>query len=230
MRIGIITAMEEELAVVLKELKNIEKNIISKNTIYKGYLGEKEVVALVCGIGKVNSSIATQILIREYNVDLVINAGVAGGLREDMDMGSIVIGDSLVQYDVDATAFGDKYGQIPRMDTFDFKADEKLINLAKSIADENENIKAFVGRIVTGDQFLTSQEKVNWLVEEFDGFAVDMESASIAHTCYLNETPFLIIRTISDKGDDSSHADYEENKQNAIDNYLNLIKKLVERV
>lgn len=230
MSIGIITAMEEELAVVLKELKNVEKNTISRNTIYRGYLGEKEVVALVCGIGKVNASVATQILIREYNVDLVINAGVAGGLREYMDMGSIVIGDSLVQYDVDATAFGDKQGQIPRMDTFDFKADEGLINLAKSIADENENIKGFVGRIVTGDQFLTSQEKVNWLVEEFDALAVDMESASIAHTCYLNETPFLIIRTISDKGDDSSHADYEENKQNAIDNYLNLIKKLVERV
>ncbi|KMT21025.1 5'-methylthioadenosine/adenosylhomocysteine nucleosidase [Clostridium cylindrosporum] len=230
MSIGIITAMEEELAIILKELTDVTKEVVSRNEIYRGKLGNKEVVATVCGIGKVHAAVSTQTLIREFKAEAIINVGVAGGLRDEIGFGNIVIGDSLVQHDVDTTVFGDRHGQIPRLDTFDFKADKNLVELAKKAAEENPENKTFVGRIVTGDQFLTSKEKVEWLVKEFDALAGDMESASIAHTCYLNDTPFLIIRTISDKGDDSSHEDYETNKDKAIENYLELIKKLLQRV
>lgn len=230
MKIGLITAMEEELDIILRELTNVKKEVVSRNTIYKGYLGDKEIVAVVCGIGKVNAAVSTQILIREYNITSVINVGVAGALRDDIKIGNIVIGDNLVQHDVDATIFGDKHGQVPRLNTFDFKADKNLVDLAKRVSEDNVENKTYVGRIVTGDQFLTSKEKVDWLVKEFGALAADMESGSIAQTCYLNNIPFLIIRTISDRGDDTSHIDYENFKEKAIENYLNLIKTLLQRI
>lgn len=230
MKIGVITAMEEELEVLLKELTDVEKEVVSRNTIYKGRMGNKEVVASVCGIGKVNAAISTQTLIREYGIDSVVHVGVAGSLKEDIGIGNIVIADNVVQYDVDATIFGDRLGQVPRLDTFDFKCDKNLVDLAKSVSEENVENKTFVGRIVTGDQFLTSKEKVDSLVKEFDALAADMESASIAQTCYLNDIPFVVIRTISDNGDDTSHTDYENYKDKAIENYLNLIKKLLHEI
>ena len=131
MTIGIIAAMAEELEILLKDLSLEEKKEKANMTFHKGKLYGKDVIAVVCGIGKVNAAVCTQILISEYSVDKVINVGVAGGIGKDIYPGDIVIAENLVQHDMDTSAFGDKLGQIPRLDTFDFKCDSELIYLAK---------------------------------------------------------------------------------------------------
>lgn len=159
MTIGIIAAMAEELEILLKDLVLDEKRKKANMAFHKGKLYGKDVVAVVCGIGKVNSAICTQILASEYNVDKVINVGVAGGIGKEIYPGDIVVAENLVQHDMDTTAFGDKMGQIPRLSTFDFKCDEEMINLAKKACEEISEINSFTGRIVSGDQFVANIEK-----------------------------------------------------------------------
>ncbi|MEQ8199151.1 MAG: 5'-methylthioadenosine/adenosylhomocysteine nucleosidase, partial [Clostridiaceae bacterium] len=167
MIIGIIAAMSEELELLLKDMEVTSKEEKAKMTFYKGKLWEKEVVAVVCGIGKVNAAVCTQILISEYNVHKIINVGVAGGIGEDICPGDVVIADNLVEHDMDTTAFGDPHGQIPRLDTFDFKCDKELVALAEEACREASDIKSFKGRIVTGDQFIASVDKIKWLSSQF---------------------------------------------------------------
>ena len=171
MTIGIIGAMSEELEILLKdmELESVQEK--AKMKFHKGNLWGKEVVAVVCGIGKVNAAVCTQILISEYNVTSVINVGVAGGIGKDIYPGDVVIAENLVQYDMDTTAFGDPIGQIPRLDTFDFKCDSDLVQTAKTACNEAKDFKTFSGRIVSGDLFVASIDKIKWLEETFGAIA-----------------------------------------------------------
>lgn len=189
MIIGIIAAMNEELEILLKDMHVQSTEEKAKMTFNKGSLWGKEVIAVVCGVGKVNAAICTQILASEYKVDKVINVGVAGGIGKDIYPGDVVIANNLVEHDMDTTAFGDKHGQNPRLDTFDFKCDDELVKIALEACDEAKDIKTFLGRIVTGDQFVANIEKIQWLSSEFEAFACEMEGGSIAHTCYLNSIP-----------------------------------------
>lgn len=127
MILGIIGAMDEELEILLSDMKLQDKKTIANMTFNKGQLWNNDVVAVVCGIGKVNAAICTQILVSEYKVDKVINVGVAGGISKDIYPGDVVVAENLVEHDMDTTAFGDPHGQIPRLDTFDFKCDQYLI-------------------------------------------------------------------------------------------------------
>ena len=134
-----------------------------------------------------------------------------------------------VQHDMDATGFGYPAGQIPRMDTFAFPADEKLLNLAKECcARVNPDIQAFTGRVVSGDQFISDKEKKQWLTETFDGSCTEMEGAAIAQVCYLNHIGCLIIRAISDKADDSANMDYQEFEAKAIEHSVKLLLAIAE--
>lgn len=227
MTLGIIAAMSEELELLLTEMEVESKNTKANMTFYKGKLWNQNVVAVVCGIGKVNAAICTQILISEYKVDKAINVGVAGGIKKDIFPGDVVIGNNLVQYDMDTTAFGDPIGQIPRLDTFDFKCDEKLVELAKKACEENGNIKSSVGRIITGDQFVASVEKVQWMEKEFDASACEMEGGSIAHTCYLNNIPFVVIRSISDNANNGAHMDFAEFTTIGVKNSTTILKSML---
>ena len=164
MIIGIIAAMTEELEILLKDLTIEDKTEKANMIFHKGELYGKDVVAVVCGIGKVNSAICTQILVSEYNVDKVINVGVAGGIGKEIYPGDIVIAENLVQHDMDTTAFGDKVGQIPRLDTFDFKCDEEMVFLAKDACKQIPELNSFTGRIASGDQFIANIEKIQWLL------------------------------------------------------------------
>ena len=158
--IGIIGAMNEELEVLLKDMKNQKEVKRNDLTFYEGDLWGQHVVAVVSGVGKVNAASCTQILASEFKAKSLINIGVAGGVSKDIYPGDIVIGDTYVQHDVDASVFGDKIGQIPRMDVYDFKADEKLLNLAKEAVKNVPEVKTYVGRIVSGDQFIADSNKV----------------------------------------------------------------------
>ena len=227
MTIGIIAAMSEELEILLKDM-NLSSKVYKANMEFNyGTIFGNKVVAVVCGIGKVNSAICAQILITYYNVDKIINVGIAGGIGEDIYPGDIVIGDSLVQHDVDTTMFGDRIGQIPRLDTFDFKCDKGLVNLAHESSKEITNHKTFIGRIVSGDQFIADTKKILWLKEEFGALACEMEGASIAHVCYLNSIPFVVIRSISDNANNGAQMDYEKFKLVAVENSTNMLKQII---
>lgn len=227
MILGIIAAMSEELDLLLNDMELKSKKTIANLTFNEGTLFGKEVVAVVCGIGKVNASICTQILISEFKANKIINIGVAGGVNKDIYPGDIVIGDSLVEHDMDCSIFGDALGQVPRMDTFDFKADKELIDLAKNACSTLSDLKCYVGRIVSGDQFIASQEKVRFLEKEFSALSCEMEGASIAHVCYCNNIPFVIIRSISDNANNGAHVDFEKFTPIAVKNSTAILKEMV---
>lgn len=227
MNIGIIAAMSEELEPLLKDMKLISKETIASVTFNKGILLGKEIVAVVCGIGKVNAAICTQLLISKYNIDKIINVGVAGGVNKEIYPGDIVIADNLLEHDFDCSVFGDPIGQIPRMDTFDFRCDKDLVSLAENSCTKIDNIKSYTGRIVSGDQFIASMEKVQFLDKEFTALACEMEGASIAHVCYSNKIPFVVIRSISDNANNGAHVDFEKFTPIAVKNSTTILKDMI---
>lgn len=227
MRIGIIGAMDEEVR-ILKEEMNIEDKILKANMeFFSGKLWEKDVVVVTCGIGKVNAAVCTQILVDDFNVNKIINVGVAGGIGEDIVPGDVVIAENLVQHDMDTTAFGDKHGQIPRLNTFAFNCDDELIAAAKKAFSNIDNHKSFVGRIVTGDQFIADIEKISWLKAEFGALACEMEGGSIAQVCYLNSIPFVVIRSISDNANTGAHMDFEKFVPIAVQNSIHILRNML---
>lgn len=227
MTLGIISAMSEELAILLDNMIIQEETKKANMTFYKGKLDNKDVIAVVCGIGKVNAAICTQILISEYKVSSIINVGVAGGIGKNIYPGDIVVATDLVQHDIDTTVFGDPHGQVPRLDTFDFKCDSKLVEIALSACDKIEEINTFSGRIVSGDQFISSIEKIQWFEKEFNAIACEMEGASIAHVCYLNHIPCVVIRSISDNANNGAHMDYEKFLPIGVRNSTAILREMI---
>ncbi|AAK80075.1 adenosylhomocysteine nucleosidase [Clostridium acetobutylicum] len=227
MTIGIIGAMDEELEILLKEMEPQRQEKKAEMIFNLGKLSGKNVVIVRCGIGKVNAAICTQILADDFNVDFIINVGVAGGIGKDILPGDIVIANSLVQHDMDTTAFGDRVGQIPRLDTFDFRCSNRLVELAKKVCESFDKQKAYIGRIATGDQFVADIDKIKWLSSEFDALACEMEGGSIAHTAYLNNIPFVVIRSISDNANNGAHMDYEKFLPIAIKNSSTILKNMI---
>ena len=227
MRIGIIGAMHEEVQILKNEMSLESKVTKARMEFYSGKLLGKDIVIVTSGIGKVNAAVCTQILITDFDVDCVINVGIAGGLHEGIYPGDIVVARNLVQHDMDTTFFGDPAGQIPRLETFDFKCDEKLVQVATDACEHVENINVFHGRIVSGDQFVSDAEKLNALHRGFDAYACEMEGASIGQVCYLNDVPFVVIRSISDNAINGSHMDYETFSQMAIENSVKILKDML---
>jgi len=228
-KIGIIGAMEEEITAIKNKMKIQNVRSISSLEFYVGILHGKEIVLVRAGIGKVNAAICTQILIDCFSIEAIINVGVAGGLGSNLKIGDIVISDEAVQHDVDATGFGYELGIIPRMKNSFFKSDRNLINIAKKASETlSIDIGIYTGRILTGDQFISSIDKKKELEEKFNGLCAEMEGGAIAQTCYLNNIPFVIIRSISDNADDSAEVNFEEFSQLAAANSCKMIDKIIE--
>lgn len=230
-RIGIIGAMEEEVA-QLKEQMQVEE-IICKASMefYRGTLNGKEAVVVRSGIGKVNAGICTQILADVFQVDAIINTGIAGSLQAEINIGDLVISSDALQHDMDAREFGYARGQIPRMDTLSFPADEGLIRAAKASCEAvNPEINTFVGRVVTGDQFIASRQVKDEIKSWSQGLCTEMEGAAIAQVAYLNQIPFVILRAISDKADDSATMDYPTFERQAIEHSVRLVLDLMGRI
>ena len=229
--IGIIGAMEEEVAALKDEMMNPEVTEAASMTFYKGVLCGKEAVVVRSGIGKVNAAICAQILVDRFGVDILIHTGVAGSLDARIDIGDVVVSTDAVHHDMDASTFGDPVGQVPRMDTFAFPADERLIRLAVEANEKaNPQLHTFTGRVATGDQFITSQEVKDRLIENFHPLCVEMEGVSIAHVAYLNKIPYVIIRAISDKADNSSTMDYTEFEHQAIVSSIKFMKAFLPEI
>lgn len=231
MIIGIIGAMEEEVS-ILKEAMEIEETVSYASMDFcKGKLCGKDVVIVRSGIGKVNAGICAQILVDKFNVNMLINTGIAGSLDAQIDIGDMVISTDCVEHDMDASIFGDPVGQVPRMDTFSFPADPVLVGKALAANEEaNPDIKTFAGRIVSGDQFVSSSEVKDRLVNLFQAKCTEMEGAAIAHAAYLNKVSCVIIRAISDKADNSATMDYPTFEKKAIEHSVRLMQNLLPRI
>lgn len=226
--IGIIGAMEEEVA-SLKEEMDVQEVVEKAGMMFcKGILCGQKVVVVRSGVGKVNAGICAQILVDLFQVDLLINTGIAGSLDARIDIGDMVISTDALQHDMDASVFGDPVGQIPRLDTFSFPADEALARKAiRANEKANPDIHTFTGRIVSGDQFISSKEVKDRIVENFHPLCVEMEGAAIAQAAYLNKVSYVIIRAISDKADNSACMDYPTFEKKAIAHSVRLMKELL---
>ena len=227
--IGIIGAMNDEvqgLKDIMKKKKVVEK---AGMEFCSGELGGKDVIVVKCGIGKVNASICAQILVDDYNIDALINVGVAGSLNKDIDVCDIVISKKAIQHDF-STGDTDNYevGEIPEMGTKYFYADDLLIEKATRCAQRlNLGIKVFEGIVATGDQFINDEEKKDYLVEEFGADCCEMEGASIAQVAHLNDVPFVILRSISDKADGDAVMSFDKFMEIAANNSMLLVMAMV---
>ncbi len=230
MKIGIIGAMEEEIS-KLQQGMTVNNELIKANMhFYDGRLENTDVVVVVSGIGKVNAAVCTQILADNFNVDKIINVGVAGGLHETVAPCDMVVATDLVQHDVDITQFGYKKGEVPRIGTLSFKCDMELTKLAIEACQKIDGINIFNERIVSGDQFLADPNHMKNLHSTFNAFAGEMEGASIAHVCYLNNIPCAVIRSISDNAITGDYMDYDKFSKQAIEHSTFVIKELLKNI
>ena len=219
--IGIIGAMDEEVEQLVEVMEITREETKACMTFKAGKLAGKDVVIVRSGIGKVNAAACTQI----------INTGIAGSLKAEIDIADVVISSDVLHHDMDATGFGYPLGQIPRMDTLSFAADERLIKLAgQACKNAVPEIGVHVGRVVSGDQFISDKAVKERISSNFDGFCTEMEGAAIAQVSYLNKVPFVILRTISDKADDSATMDYPAFEKLAIANNVKVMKELVANI
>ncbi len=230
-KMGIIGAMDVEV-------EQLKRDMIVQRELQKagmdfceGVLGGQPAVVVRSGVGKVNAAVCAQILVDEFQVDAVINTGIAGSLNAQIDIGDIVISTDVVHHDMDAVNFGYAPGQIPQMDVFSFEADRELADRAEKVCREvNPEIHVFRGRVVSGDQFVADRAVKERITELFHGYCTEMEGAAIAQTAYLNRIPFVIIRAISDKADDSASEDYPVFEKKAVEHSVRLVESLLGRM
>ena len=224
--LGIIGAMQEEVEQLISAMNVTKGEKKAGMDFYSGHLDGMPVTIVRSGIGKVNAAICTQILVDDFNVDAVINTGIAGSLHDKIEISDVVLSEDVLHHDMDATGFGYPKGQIPRMDVLSFKADPGLVALAKKACEAaTPEIGIHTGRIVSGDQFVSDPEVKKRIVDDFAGLCTEMEGAAIAQTAHLNNIPFVIIRTISDKADNSATVDYPTFEKKAIANEVKIVKK-----
>lgn len=230
-KIGIIGAMELEVESLKSEMSvsRIEKK--AGMDFYEGTLNGTSVVVVQCGIGKVNAALCVQLLADLFQVTHIINTGVAGSLNASLDIGDILISVDALQHDMDVTIFGYQPGEVPQMGFREFKADERMAELARAACEKvNPDIHVIPGRVVSGDQFISSKEVKQRLIQQFAGDCAEMEGAAIAHGAYLNGIPFVIIRAISDKADDSSEMDYPTFEAAAAKHSAALVKEMIRSI
>lgn len=227
-KIGIIGAMDLEVD-TLKAKMQISQ-IINRASMefYEGILNDTNVVIVKSGIGKVNAAICTQILIDLFEVTHIINTGVAGSLNADLDIGDILVSTDALHHDMNVTIFGYRLGEVPQMGVLEFPADEAMIAAAVETCREvNPDIHVRSGRVASGDQFISDKTAKQFIIENFKGDCAEMEGASIAHAAYLNHIPFVIIRAISDKADDSAEMDYPTFEREAAKHSARLVEHMI---
>lgn len=227
--IGIIGAMEIEVQALKNDLKDVKTFQKAGMNFIEGILNGQKAVVVKSGVGKVNAAVCAQILIDRFEVDAIINTGIAGSLKAEINIGDIVVSTDLVHHDMDATGFGYELGQVPQMDIFAFPADKELSELAAKACEEvNPEIEVFHGRIVSGDQFVSDRTVKEKIVATYDAFCTEMEGAAIAQAAFLNQIPCVVLRAISDKADESATMDYPVFEKQAVSHCVNLVERLFE--
>lgn len=228
MKIGIIGAMDLEIATLREKMNVSATKTVASMDFFEGTLNDTSVVIVKCGIGKVNAGMCVQILHDLFDATHIINTGVAGSLRAEINIGDIVVSTDALQHDMDVTPLGYERGQIPGIPVKAFEADKMLANAAEASCKKvNTDIQVFSGRVVSGDQFISSKDVKDFLIANFDGSCTEMEGAAIAQAAYLNALPFVIIRAISDKADDSAEMDYPTFEHGAALHSANLVYEML---
>ena len=229
-RIAIIGAMDSEIANLKSMLENTEEIKIAGITYYKGKLHGKDVVLLKSGVGKVNAAVATTIAIERFNIEKIIFTGVAGSGNPNYNIADIVISKNLIEHDFDTRDIDGDYITVLVEGYNDnyYPADEALIELAKSSAEKViTNSKVYIDTIATGDQFVGNNEKVKQIHDKFKAGAIEMEGASVAHTALMYKTPFVVIRSLSDKADSDAEVDYPKFVIQASDNSAKIVSEMI---
>ena len=230
-KVGIIGAMELEVSSLKGQLKGCTVKKKAGMEFCEGMIGDTSVVIVRCGIGKVNAALCVQILCDDFHITHVINTGIAGSLNNDLNIGDILISKDAVHHDVDITIFSYRLGEIPQLGVREFPADPHLIEAAEeSIRETQPDLNYRVGRVASGDQFISSSEVKEHIIKNFEADCAEMEGASIAHGAYLNGIPFVIIRAISDKADGSAEEDYHTFEKAAAAHCAKLVADMVGRI
>lgn len=233
MKVGIIGAMDVEVATLKGKLQDKKTVTIARMDFCEGRLGDTPVVVVQSGIGKVNAGCCVQILADRFQVTHIINTGIAGSLNNDINIGDVVVSTKARYHDMDATVFGYQKGEVPQMGVVSFPSDPALraaaVNAVEKTAPE---IRAFEGEVLSGDQFISSQAKKNQLKEDFgdEAYCAEMEGTAIAQVSYLNHLPFVIIRAISDKADDSGEQSYDQFEKLAAVHCARITEYMVEHL
>lgn len=230
MKVAIIGAMEEEVTLLRSQLTYLQTQHHAGFEYYLGQIGNVEVVLLRSGIGKVNAAISSTLLLQLYDPDYVINTGSAGGFHTDLNVGDIVISSSVCHHDVDVTPFGYDLGQVPGMPTC-FLPDETLVKAAQNSIDALQEVVHMHGLIATGDRFMHQAEDVTNTRNNFpEMIACEMEAAAIAQVCHTFETPFVIIRSLSDIAGKENAVTFEKYLEQAATHSAKVIMEMLKQL
>lgn len=225
--IAVVGAMEQEIELLRESMANVKHVSFGKFSAYEGELAGKRMVLVLSGIGKVNAAVSTSWVIHQFAPDCIINTGSAGGLGKGLKVGDVVIGETVAHHDVDVTAFGYVWGQVPQLPAA-FASDENLIRQAEKAAKVFEGAAVTQGLIVSGDRFVHSSEGVAEIRSHFPEVkAVEMEAAAIAQTCHQLEVPFVIIRAVSDSADEKADISFEEFLKTAAVSSAKMVTEIV---
>ena len=207
-KLGIIGAMTVEVELLKEKMENLAVTEKAGMAFYDGVLEGANAVVVQCGVGKVNAAMCAQILCDCFEVTHLVNTGIAGSLCADLDIGDLVVSKDAMYHDFDCVHFGYEMGKVPGMDTVAFPADESMIAYACAAAETVNPGHSRVGRVASGDLFVAEMSAKNRIIEKTGAICTEMEGAAIAQTAYRNKIPFVILRAISDKADDSAQMDY----------------------
>ena len=207
-KLGIIGAMQVEVEILLGQMENKTTRTVAGSHFHEGVLDGLEAVVVQCGVGKVNAALCAQILCDCFGVTHLVNTGIAGSLCAELDIGDLVVSRDAMYHDFDCVHFGYPFGRVPGMEVTAFPADETLARFAFEAAEAVNPGHTVQGRIASGDKFVAEKGVKAAITAATDGLCTEMEGAAIAQTAYRNGVPFVILRAISDKADDSAQMDY----------------------
>ncbi len=229
--LGVIGAMSEEVQLLLNEIVDKKETVHARIKVTEGNYKGTPIALAQSGIGKVNATICTQVLIDHYKPEKMIFSGVAGGLLPNMQAGDMIVASHVVEYDMNLTAFGRRHGETPGRDRL-IECDPDLVAKATQAFDAAfDGVEGapnlMLGTIASGDQFVQDTEMLRWLQREFAALATEMEGAAFGHTCYLNGLPFVVIRALSDGSSHTASGDFEANLHNACQNSFHLMDQMI---
>lgn len=224
-KLGIIGAMDEEVETLLESMENKTSRTIAGSTFCEGTLQGLPAVVVRCGIGKVNAALCTQAMIDHFAVTHIVNTGIAGSLNAALDIGDIVVSRDAMYHDFDCVHFGYTMGQVPGSEPT-YPADDQLLAYAFSCAETVNPGHTHVGRVASGDQFISSADSKNRIISVTCALCTEMEGAAIAHAAVRNDVPFVILRAISDKADDSAQMDYPTFERQAAHRCAKIVMEL----
>lgn len=207
-KLGIIGAMQVEVETLLGQMENRTERVRAGSVFHEGTLAGLPVTVVQCGVGKVNAAMCAQILCDCFGVTHIVNTGIAGSLSAQLDIGDLVVSRDAMYHDLDCGPFGYPFGRVPGLDVTAFPADETLLAYAFAAGEQVNPGHTKVGRVATGDQFVAEKALKERIIANTQGLCTEMEGAAIAQTAYRNGVPFVILRAISDKADNSAEMDY----------------------